>query len=142
VPLRLPEQRQRVVEPTLCAQRLREQDPQADDALTLLREAERHRDGSLVFPRRQAMAHLAGALLDAGRPGEALATAHDAMAVPAEDVRSRVVALRVLAGCLAACGDVPAAELALRQAVALAGATQQSSERSATERALAGLVAR
>jgi class 3 adenylate cyclase/tetratricopeptide (TPR) repeat protein len=125
----------------LLAQALRAQG-RLDDALTLLREAERHRDGSLVFPRRQAMAHLAGALLDAGRPGEALATAHDAMAVPAEDVRSRVVALRVLAGCLAACGDVPAAELALRQAVALAGATQQSSERSATERALAGLVAR
>jgi class 3 adenylate cyclase/tetratricopeptide (TPR) repeat protein len=109
------------------------------DALALLREAEQHRDGSLLFPRRQAMAHLAGALLEAERPRDALDAAHAALAVPAEDVRSRVVALRVLAGCLGAAGDGPAAAAALRQAVAVARSTQQVSERDTTEQALAAL---
>jgi tetratricopeptide (TPR) repeat protein len=122
----------------LLAQALRAQGSLAD-ALTLLEEAQTHRDGSLVFPRRQALAHLAGALAESGDTRTALEVASSALAEPAEDVRSRVVALRVLATCLAGCGDRPAAELALRQARALAYATQQQSERAATDRALAAL---
>jgi tetratricopeptide (TPR) repeat protein len=122
----------------LLAQTLRARH-RLDEALPLLREAEVCREASLIFPRRQALAHLAGALLEAGGRGEALATIQDAFGVPAEDVRSRVVALRVLAQCLAAAGDPTAAAAALRQAVALAGATEMTSEMPATERALAAL---
>jgi Flp pilus assembly protein TadD len=110
-----------------------------DEALPLLREARSCREGSLVFPRRQALAHLAGALAETGETVEALAAANAAFTVPAEDIRSRVVALRVLAACLAASGDRPAAEFALRQARALAGATEMCSELPATERALESL---
>ena len=122
----------------LLAQALRARGRLAD-ALLLLREAERCRDGSLVFPRRQALAHLAGALREAGDHRDALAVANDALHVPAEDVRSRVVALRVLAQCLAANGDAPAAEVAVRAAVALASATEMRSELATSERALSAL---
>jgi hypothetical protein len=44
------------------------------------------------------------------------------------------VALRVLARCLAAAGDEPAATVAGSQAVALAEATQMRAERDASER--------
>lgn len=94
---------------------------------------------SLIFPRRQALAHLAGALNDAGEHDRALVTAGQALRVPAEDVRSRVVALRVLAQCLSSVGDAPAARFALRQAYALACATEQVSERQATRAALRAL---
>jgi hypothetical protein len=94
---------------------------------------------SLLFPRRQALAHLAGALTEVGRPGEGLTVLTEAFAVPAEDVRSRIVALRVLAQCLLRCGDPPAAEAALRQAVALSHATEMSSERAATDDAMRAL---
>ena len=107
-----------------------------DEAIVLLRQAEAVVEGSLVFPRRQALAHLAGALREAGSPLPALRVIHQAFAVPAEDVRSRVVALRVLAQCLADCGDVPAADRALRQAWALSRATEQTSEQAATGVAL------
>ena len=123
----------------LLAQSLRAQG-RPDDALSLLREAEVCREASLVFPRRQALAHLAGVLLDLGRYDEALATVHDAFAVPAEDVRSRIVALRVLSHCLADTGDLPAAEFAARQAMALAGATEMRSELAASERTLTALM--
>jgi class 3 adenylate cyclase/tetratricopeptide (TPR) repeat protein len=109
------------------------------DALTLLRDAEACRDGSLVFPRRQALAHLAGALREAGEHQEALAVANAAMHVPAEDVRSRVVALRALAHCLMVCGDGSAAEAAGRSAVALAASTEMRSELPGSTRALAAL---
>ena len=109
-------------------------------ALRLLREAEAAQEaGSLVFPRRQALAHLAGALLETGDVRAALTTAQRAIAVPAEDVRSRVVALRVLAQCLARAGDVPAASTAARQAVALAGSTEMRSEVVASEKLAAAL---
>lgn len=104
-------------------------------ALPLLREAEACREGTLVFPRRQALAHLAGALLETGDEAEARRAIADAFATPAEDVRSRVIALRVLAASLAT-ADPPAAVAALRQAVALARATETTSELPATERAL------
>src|SRR3954449_9016880 len=122
----------------LLAQTLRARG-RIEDALPLLREAEVCRDASLVFPRRQALAHLAGALRESGRDGEALAVANDALHVPAEDVRSRVVALRVLAQCLSTCGDAPAAEVAVREAVALAAATETRSELATSERALSAL---
>jgi tetratricopeptide (TPR) repeat protein len=108
-----------------------------EEAVPLLEEAALAPDqGSLMFPRRQALAHLAGARLEFGRVDEALRTAQRALAVPAEDVRSRVIALRVLAQCLARAGDAPAAHYAARQAMALAAATELVSERAATERLL------
>jgi class 3 adenylate cyclase/tetratricopeptide (TPR) repeat protein len=122
----------------LLAQALRARG-RLDDALRLLREAEVCRDASLVFPRRQALAHLAGALREAGEHRNALAVANDAMHVPAEDVRSRVIALRVLAQCLASCGDPTAAEVAVRQAVAAAATTEMRSELAPSERALSEL---
>lgn len=88
---------------------------------------------SLVFPRRQALAHLAGALLEAGHRAEALRAAERAQQVPAEDVRSRVVALRALAGARAATGDGAGARAAVDEASALAHATEQTSERSVTD---------
>ena len=107
-----------------------------EEALPLLEEARTYREPSLLFPRRQALAHLAGALRESGRARDALHVVHEAFEVPAEDVRSRVIALRVLAQCLAECGDVTAAPMALRQAVALAGSTEMSSELEATVKAL------
>src|SRR4051812_14954299 len=107
-------------------------------ALQLLREAEAAQEaGSLIFPRRQALAHLAGALLETGDVTAALATAQRAIAVPAEDVRSRVVALRVLAQCLSQAGDEPAAAMAARQALALAGSTEMRSEVASSEKLVA-----
>ncbi len=119
----------------LLAQTLRARGLVAE-AVPLLREAESSREGSLIFPRRQALAHLAGALIDSGRPGEAGPVLREAFAVPAEDVRSRVVSLRVLAHWLTTRGDARAAQMALRQALALARSTEMRSELPATERAL------
>jgi len=107
-----------------------------------LRAAEATDDeSSLVFPRRQALAHLAGALLANGETFAALAAVHHAMSVPAEDVRSRVVALRVLAQCLARAGDAPGAAFAARHAYAAATATQMRSEVDASARLVEALSA-
>jgi class 3 adenylate cyclase/tetratricopeptide (TPR) repeat protein len=122
----------------LLAQALRARG-EPENALELLREAQVVSDGSLAFPRRQALAHLAGVLLELGRSDEALEVAHQAMAQPAQDLRSRIVTLRVLGACLAASDDLPAARLALRQALALASATEMRGELPATERALSAL---
>jgi class 3 adenylate cyclase/tetratricopeptide (TPR) repeat protein len=108
-------------------------------ALELLSQARLVREASLIFPRRQALAHLADALLADGDVSAALATAHEAMAEPAEDLRSRIVTLRVLGACLAAAGDSPAGRFALRQSVALAGSTQLRSELPASQKALQAL---
>jgi class 3 adenylate cyclase/tetratricopeptide (TPR) repeat protein len=109
-------------------------------ALPLLAEAEICRDEtSLIFPRRQALAHLAGVRLETGDVAGAMTGIYEALAVPAEDVRSRIVALRVLAHVLNAAGDQPAALCAGRQAVALAGATEMRSELAASEKVLADL---
>jgi hypothetical protein len=68
-----------------------------------------------------------------------LRVAHEALAQPAQDVRSRVVALRVLSNCLVAVGDLPAARFAVRQAIALSGATEMRGELSASQKALSAL---
>lgn len=94
---------------------------------------------SLLFPRKQAVAGYARALLVAGRPVQALCWARRAAEVPAEDVRSRVVAGRVLAAALAANGHRTEALSVMTAAVREAHETQQSSERARTEAALAAL---
>ncbi len=133
------EERALVGPKVLLAMALRQQG-RAEEALPLLEEAARStEEPSLIFPRRQALAHYAGALLELGRAADALATTNRALAVPAEDVRSRVVALRVLANCYQASGDLPAARYAVRQALALARSTEMEAEVPATERSAANL---
>ena len=94
---------------------------------------------TLLFPRRQALAHLAGSLVDAGLPLEALQVAREAVATPAEDVRSRVLALRALGTALHATGDDTRAEQAYQQALDIAVATQARSEEAQTRKLLAFL---
>ncbi len=96
----------------------------------------------LLFPRRQALAHRAGTLVELGRTQEALAAAREAVACPAEDVRAQVLALRVLGTALAATGEREQARAAYGQAVEVARSTGQRSEVAASERALAALVSR
>ena len=86
---------------------------------------------SLLFPRRQAIASYAEALLGAGRADEAVGWARRAAAAPGEDIRSRVYAGRVLARALDATGEHAAALEAATTAVKDAYATQQASERDA-----------
>ncbi len=93
---------------------------------------------ALLFPRRQALAHRAGMLLDLGQTPEALATARQAVATPAEDIRSQVLALRSLGSALRAAGDEAAAVVVLKQALEAARSTGQRSEVAASERALSG----
>ena len=123
----------------LLAQVLRRRG-QADEALVEL-------DGALsataeapglLFPRRQALAHRAGTLLDLGRAEEALAAARLAVDEPGEDVRSEVLSLRALGSALRACGQEREATAALRRALEVARSTGQRSEVAASERALAG----
>jgi class 3 adenylate cyclase/tetratricopeptide (TPR) repeat protein len=111
-------------------------------ALRVLGEiAETPERPTFLFPMRQALAHYAGTLLDCGRAAEALAVARRAVETPAEDVRSRVIALRALGSALRANGAVTEAESVLRSAVAEASATEQAQEREQTERVLADLLA-
>jgi len=93
---------------------------------------------ALLFPRRQALAHRAGMLVELGRVEEAVATARDAVATPAEDVRARVLALRVLGTALRAAGATEPARDAFEQALEIARSTGHRAEVAATERALAG----
>lgn len=90
----------------------------------------------LLFPLRQAQAHLSGTLLELGRTAEALAAAEMAVATPAEDVRSLVLALRSLGAARRAAGDEPGALEAITQALEVALSTGQRSEVAATERLL------
>lgn len=92
---------------------------------------------ALLFPRRQALAHRAGTLLELGRRDEALAAAREAVATPSEDVRSQVLALRALGSALRACGQAGEAAAALQRALEVARSTGQRSEVAASERALA-----
>jgi class 3 adenylate cyclase/predicted ATPase len=94
---------------------------------------------SLIFPRRHAVAAYAAALLEAGRLDEAVATAHQATEVAAEDVGSGVLAHRVYAQALAAAGATESACAEARQAIDLAYATECVSEREAADALLASL---
>jgi hypothetical protein len=94
---------------------------------------------SLLFPRRQAVAGYAQALLAAGCVGEAVSWARRAMELPAEDVRSRVVAGRVLASALTAAGERAEALAVAAESVREAYGTQQTSERPAADATLAAV---
>jgi class 3 adenylate cyclase/predicted ATPase len=110
------------------------------EAIALLREAlSASEPATLLFPRRQAYAHLAGTLLDAGQPEEALAVARRAVAVDAEDVRAQVLAWRALGTCLASSGDLEGGRDAYLRALRAATATEAVSEAAQTRRLLAAL---
>jgi class 3 adenylate cyclase/tetratricopeptide (TPR) repeat protein len=109
-------------------------------ALSLLEEVTAAVDEpTLLFPRRQALAHQAGVLLAMGRKDEALELARRSVSVPAQDVRSRVVALRGLGNAEAAVGETELARVRLVAALTLARETGPASEVAPTERALAAL---
>ncbi|WFE51344.1 adenylate/guanylate cyclase domain-containing protein [Micromonospora sp. WMMD1155] len=88
---------------------------------------------SLLFSRRQTMAQYAAALLAHGQREQALDWARRAVTAPAEDVRSQVIAASVLAEALAACGQPTEALSCAEEAVRLAYATEQRSERPAAD---------
>ncbi|WP_433265035.1 adenylate/guanylate cyclase domain-containing protein [Micromonospora vinacea] len=88
---------------------------------------------SLLFSRRQTMAQYAAALLAHGQREQALDWARRAVTAPAEDVRSQVIAASVLAEALAACGRPAEAVSCAEEAVRLAYATEQRSERAAAD---------
>ena len=96
---------------------------------------------TLLFPMRQAIAHHAATLLEAGRVDEAVQEAQRALTVEAEDVRSTVIAYRALGAALAAAGRRTEAESALRAALDMAQATEHVRERVTTQRALDDFVA-
>jgi class 3 adenylate cyclase/tetratricopeptide (TPR) repeat protein len=113
---------------------------EADRAVELLAPVAAQADGpALLFPRRQGVALYAGALRAVGRADDALACARQAVAMPGEDVRSRVIALRELACCLMDVGAVAEARQVAAQAVAVAYGSQQVSERAAADLLLASL---
>jgi class 3 adenylate cyclase len=95
---------------------------------------------SLLFSRRQTMARYASALLAHGQREQALDWARRAVVAPAEDVRSQVIAAMVLAEALAACGHPVEALASADEAVRLAYATEQRSERVAAGELRARLV--
>ncbi|MGY0003524.1 adenylate/guanylate cyclase domain-containing protein [Micromonospora sp. I033] len=88
---------------------------------------------SLLFSRRQTMARYASALLAHGQREQALDWAQRAVSAPAEDVRSQVIARMVLAEALAACGRPAEALASAEEAVRLAYATEQRSERAVAD---------
>ncbi|MEU7777202.1 adenylate/guanylate cyclase domain-containing protein [Micromonospora parva] len=96
---------------------------------------------SLLFSRRQTMAQYAAALLAHGQREQALDWARRAVGAPAEDVRSQVIAASVLAEALAACGRPAEALSCAHEAVRLAYATEQRSERAAADALHARLAA-
>jgi tetratricopeptide (TPR) repeat protein len=91
----------------------------------------------LLFPRRQALAHRAGTLLELGRIDEGLAAAREAVATSGEDVRSQVLALRALGSALRAVGDEDGAQASYDEALSVATSTGQRSEIAATEALIA-----
>ncbi|SCG56236.1 adenylate/guanylate cyclase domain-containing protein [Micromonospora halophytica] len=96
---------------------------------------------TLLFSRRQTMARYASALLAHGQREQALDWARRAVAAPAEDVRSQVIGASVLAEALAACGRPVEALASAEEAVRLAYATEQRSERVAADALRVRLVA-
>ncbi|HYN96086.1 MAG TPA: adenylate/guanylate cyclase domain-containing protein, partial [Pilimelia sp.] len=114
-----------------CARLARDEPASAAQLLAPIAQAAD--DPSLLFSRRQAVAEYANALLADGRPAEAVRWARRAIDAPAEDVRSLVVATRVLADALAADGQLTAALATAEEAVRLAYGTQQVGERGAAD---------
>ena len=99
-----------------------------DRAAALLEQAGSGQVPSLLFPRRQALAHLAGVRLEQGDAEEAMALVLRAVSTPAEDVRSRVVTQRVLAQVLLARGDRDGAAAATSEALRLIESTGLTGE--------------
>ncbi|MEU1605388.1 adenylate/guanylate cyclase domain-containing protein [Micromonospora matsumotoense] len=96
---------------------------------------------TLLFSRRQTLARYASALLAHGQQEQALDWARRAVAAPAEDVRSQVIGAGVLAEALAACGHPAEALASAQEAVRLAYATEQRSERASADALRARLAA-
>jgi len=94
---------------------------------------------SLIFPRRQAVAAYASALLAAGRTADALVAARRALQIPAEDVRSEVHGHLVHAQALVADGQAAQAWDAAWKARDLAYATERTSERAPADELVAKL---
>jgi tetratricopeptide (TPR) repeat protein len=92
---------------------------------------------TLLFPRRQALAHLAGVALQMGDVPAARQTIMRALSVPAEDVRSQVVTQRVLADVLAADGDVEGSRAAAADALRLVEESGFAGELPATRKLVA-----
>jgi tetratricopeptide (TPR) repeat protein len=88
---------------------------------------------ALFFSRRQALSSYASALLAEGRVDAALTWIKRAREVPAEDVRSGVLAAMIEARVQAAAGHCDESEAAAEEAVLLAYSTEQVSERAAAE---------
>ncbi|MGE5763726.1 MAG: adenylate/guanylate cyclase domain-containing protein [Mycobacterium leprae] len=110
---------------------------QRDRSLALLEEAAAATaEPTLLFPRRQALAHWAAALLDAGRVAQARAAVNRARREPGEDVPSAVLTLRVHAAVCEAEGDGPGARAALVEALALASRGPLRNARAELEAAL------
>ena len=106
-------------------------------SLALLEDAAAtdHRD-VVLFPQRQTLAHLAGVRLELGDVQGAREAVELALVTPAEDVRSRVIALRALGNVRRAEGDDRGARAAWQEAMAVAQSSGQVSERPATQRLL------
>ena len=119
--------------PTVLLAQARRAQGDLAGALELLRAGtDQIGSASLLFPRRQALAHLAGTLLQAGQPQQALEVAERAEGTHAEDVRSLVLSARALAAALAACGRPEQAREAAQEAVRRAGATGHQAELAAS----------
>src|SRR4051812_27067213 len=95
---------------------------------------------SLLFPRRQVIAHYAGVLLATGDVAAADDCIERALQTPAEDVRSSVVALRVLAAVRAAQGRRDEAIEAIDVALEAARDAGYGTEERLTEEARDRLV--
>ncbi|MGW4942324.1 adenylate/guanylate cyclase domain-containing protein [Actinoplanes sp. NPDC004185] len=115
----------------LAEARLRAGD--AATAVGLLAPIASDTGGSLLFSRRHALASYASALLADGHVEAAATWIRRAREVPAEDVRSGVVAAMVLARVHAAAGSLDLARAAAEEAVLLAYSSEQVSERVAAE---------
>lgn len=105
------------------------------EALLLAAAAVEDRD-AMLFPRRQTLAHLAGVRLERGDVAGARAAASEALMTPAEDIRSRVLALRALGSVRKAEGNVRGAKAAWQEALAVAQSSEASAERETTQRLL------
>lgn len=94
---------------------------------------------ALLLPRRLAIAMYATALIAADRTADAIEQARRAILAPGEDVRSESLARRTLARAYIAAGEPDQARLAAHEAVHVAYASEQRSERPASDELLTSL---